>query len=202
MKLSLKNSHRSGFCLLILFLHEFLTSCSLLYRGPCHRRTTPDPGGAAGIPTGRFLDLRKLGNGTHAKSTRLYSNQNFPLWIGKAWRYEIEVRRGRFAAKQYGFPLAWTGRLRCKAVDRLTVRAGTFEAFRCECDCELLIGEGQYQSGCGTWTIWYAPDIKNVHANKNCTHLYAIELIEYKYPNLPPVHNFHVEETSTFLLNY
>jgi hypothetical protein len=122
--------------------------------------------------------IYEAGNATRAKSTRLQSNLEVPLWVGKTWGYETEGRRANLPAASTGSPLR--GQVDCavKAVDKLTVRAGTFEAFRCKCDCELLIGEGQYQSGCGTWTIGYAPDIKNVIETKTASTASSMEMIQ------------------------
>jgi hypothetical protein len=173
-------SHRCGLCLVILLLHEFLTSCS-----PAVPRALPPEdynGPRAEQPIFQQGDfwIYEAGNAARTKTTGLYPNLDFPLWIGKTWNYETEVRRAYLPPSSMGSPLR--GQVDCavKAVDKLTVKAGTFEAFRCECDCELLIGEGQYQSGCGTWTMWYAPDVKNVIQTQTASTSSSVELIQYK----------------------
>jgi hypothetical protein len=180
MKCSLKIIHQSGLCLLIFLLNESLISCT-----PASPRALPPEsysGPMAEQPLFQKGDfwIYEAGNAVRTKSTGLYPNLNFPLWIGKTWSYETEVRRAYLPPSSMGSPLR--GQVDCvvKAFDKLTVRAGTFEAFRCECDCELLIGEGQYQSGCGTWTIWYAPDVKNVIQTETANTSSSVELIQYK----------------------
>jgi len=42
----------------------------------------------------------------------------------------------------------------------------SFGAFQCECQCHLVGGEAFYQEGCGVWTIWYVPEVKNVVKTK------------------------------------
>jgi hypothetical protein len=186
MKMSLKISHKSGFCLLILLLNEILTSCT----PAVYRRLPPESykGPMAEQPVLRQGDywIYEAGNATRAKSTGLDSNLDFPLWIGKTWSYETEVRRANSPPTSKGSALR--GQVDCavKAFDKMTVKAGTFTAFRCECDCELLIGEGVYQSGCGVWTIWYAPDVKNVIQTRTASTSTSMDLIEYKVSQPTP----------------
>ena len=167
MKMSLQVTHRSGLCMLILFLNEILTSCA-----PAVPRTFPPEdydGPIAEQPVLQQGDfwIYEAGNAARVESTGLYPNLASPLWVGRTWSYETEVRRAHLPSASTGSPMR--GQVDCavKGFDKLTVKAGNFAAFRCECDCELIIGEGQYQSGCGTWTMWYAPEGKKCDPDKN-----------------------------------
>jgi hypothetical protein len=62
--------------------------------------------------------------------------------------------------------------LDCRVIvfNRITVVAGNFDAFECECQCTIL-SAGYYESGCDAWTIWYAPAVKNIINKKATSHL-------------------------------
>jgi len=60
------------------------------------------------------------------------------------------------------------------------VQAGRFGAFQCECQCHIVGGEGIYQEGCGVWTIWYVPEVKNVVKIKTESSTSSLELVGYK----------------------
>ena len=129
MKISLEISHQSGFCLLLFLFNQFLASCT-----PSLSRALPPEnykGPVAEQPVLQQGDywIYETGNATRAKSTRLYSNLNFPLWVGKTWSYETEVRRAHLPPTSTGSPLR--GQVDCavKAVDKLTVKAGTSRHF-------------------------------------------------------------------------
>jgi hypothetical protein len=180
VKISIETFQQSRFCVRILLVTAILASCT-----PANHPALPPEnynGPIAEQPLFQKGDfwIYEAGNAVRSKSMGLYPNLNFPLWIGKTWSYETEVRRAYLPPSSMGSPLR--GQVDCavKAVDKLTVRAGTFEAFRCECGCELLLGEGQYQSGCGTRTIGYAPDVKNVIQTKTASTSNSVELIQYK----------------------
>ena len=186
MKISLKITPQSAFCLLVLLLNEFLTSCT----PPVFRALPPEnyKGPVAEQPLLQQGDywIYETGSATRAKSTRLYSNLAFPLWIGKTWSYETEARRANLPPISTSSPLR--GQVDCsvKAFDKMTVKAGTFGAFRCECNCELLSRVGIYSSGCGAFTIWYAQDVKNVIQTKTASTSTSMELVEYKVSRLAP----------------
>ena len=186
MKISLKIIHQSSFCLLVLLLNEFLTSCT----PPVSRALPPEnyKGPVAKQPVLQQGDywIYEMGNETRAKSTRLYPNLAFPFWIGKTWSYETETRK--FNSPPTSKASSARGQIDCsvKAFDKMTVKAGTFDAVRCECNCELLLGEGMYQSGCGAFTIWYAQDVKNVIQTKTPSTSTSMELVEYKVSRLAP----------------
>src|SRR4051812_31162958 len=169
MNIFTKSVRQRPFCLMILLLNEILSCCSGAvspalppenYNGP--RAEQPL------LQSGDFW-IYETGNGTRAKSTKLQANLAFPLWIGKTWSYETEVRKSNLPPA--ATPSPGRGRVDClvKSIDELTVHAGKFSAFRCECLCELLTGVGQYLPGCGAWTIWYSPDAKNVVQTKTAS---------------------------------
>jgi hypothetical protein len=37
-----------------------------------------------------------------------------------------------------------------------------------------------YEPGCGDWTIWYAPAVKNIIRTKTASTETSLELVEYK----------------------
>jgi hypothetical protein len=118
-------------------------------------------------------------NSTRVKTVGLAAKIGFPLWIGKSWSYEGEaLLRGQ--SPETSKRLRTPTRINCQATAfrQVTVTAGTFAAFECECQCEVLTGP--YDSSCGQWTIWYAPEVKNVIRLKTESTATTMELIEYK----------------------
>ena len=114
----------------------------------------------------------KLGAGT------LLSQIEFPLWLGKVWK-------SASTASKLGGPV--TGRrtpveIECvaAALESITVTAGTFEAFRCDCQCTVSGMIGVYDDNCGTWIVWYAPQAKNVVMLKTENTADSAELQEHK----------------------
>ena len=93
------------------------------------------------------------GNLTKAKSTVLPPNIGFPLWIGKTWNYESEARTSNQPPTATASPMR--AQIDCSVTrfDQVAVKAGTFGAFQCECQCQLLTGVGFYQDGCGSVTV-------------------------------------------------
>ena len=122
--------------------------------------------------------IYQRGNLTKAKSTSLLGNIEFPLWIGKKWSYSgYAVRRGQPPTN----PSRITTSNDCYVVGykQMTVAAGTFWAFECECECNVVAGP-EYEPGCGQWTTWYAPDVKNIIRNQAESTEATLELLEYK----------------------
>jgi hypothetical protein len=119
------------------------------------------------------------GDSTRVKPTSIISNLHFPLWIGKTWRYESEARRPNQPPTSKASIPAW---IECyvDALSDVTVPAGNFRAFHCECQCRLVGGEGFYQEGCGELTIWYVPEVKNVVKMKTQSTAGSFELIGHK----------------------
>lgn len=88
----------------------------------------------------------KLGAGT------LLSDVQFPLWMGRIWRFESgALLRGQpQTSKAHRTPV----QIECEATafKPITVAAGNFEAFECKCQCTLVgRGGGIYEPDCGQW---------------------------------------------------
>ena len=175
----------SGFSLisLVFLSHGFVTSCATQpppttppenYKGPVAERPI--------IQQGDYW-VYERGNLTRAKSGALAANIGFPLWVGKQWSYEGGAVRA-------GQPATSPSRIRttmdCHVVafNQITVTAGAFGAYECECRCTHL--DPGYEPGCGQWTIWYAPDVKNVIKIKTGSTESSMELIEYRAARSAP----------------
>jgi len=171
---------RSISLLAILFLTAAVAGCAPAahsvfppdnYQGPRAEQPVLQPGD---------FWVYESGNATRQKATGLYPNLEFPLWVGKSWSYESEARRANLPPSSTASPLR--ARVDCYVArfDQVSVRAGSFGAFECDCQCHLLTGIGQYEDGCGDWTLWYAPDVKNVILRKTDNTATSMELIEYR----------------------
>lgn len=122
--------------------------------------------------------IYQRGNLTKSKSTSLPSNIEFPLWMGKKWSYGgFAVRRGQPSTN----PARVTTNIDCYVLGykQVTVAAGTFWAFECQCECNAIAAP-YYEPGCGEWTTWYAPEVKNVIRIKAESTDRTAELLEYK----------------------
>jgi len=117
------------------------------------------------------------GDSTRVKFTRPFSNLDFLLWVGKAWRNDTTARRHNQPATSTGTVPAW---LDChvSAFTTVQVPAGMFEGFQCECECHVVGGEGVYQEGCGVSTIWYVPKVKNVVKIKTQSTASSLEMMQ------------------------
>jgi len=91
----------------------------------------------------------------------VYGNYAFPLWVGKSWSYEGTAIAGGINPTKPR-PIGAT-EVVCQVLNfkQITVTAGTFGAFQCRCRCELAVVSSHYDSNCGEWTFWYAPEVKN-----------------------------------------
>lgn len=113
----------------------------------------------------------KAGAGT------FFSHLGFPLWVGKTWKYPSEAtRRGHDPATSSRIP----AEIECEVTGfkETKVTAGTFDSFECKCRCEHYAGS-HYESGCGEWTVWYAPKAKNIIRIKTESTATTAELVEY-----------------------
>jgi hypothetical protein len=124
--------------------------------------------------------IYERGDSTRVKSAGLVSNLEFPLWIGKSWRYETGARRRNQPPTTTASPIPAWAECSVVAFGDIAVRAGRFGAFQCECQCHLVGGEGVYQEGCGVWTVWYVPEVKNVVKIKTESSVNSLELMQYK----------------------
>ena len=161
-----------------LCLFFFVNSCAVTpygstrpenYKGPVAER--PD------IQKGDYW-IYQRGDLQKVRSTSLSGNIEFPLWIGKKWSYSgYAIRRGQPSTN----PFRITTSNDCYVVGykQVTVPAGTFWAFECECECNLIAGPYN-EPGCGQWITWYAPDVKNIIRTKAESTDRSIELLEHK----------------------
>ena len=125
--------------------------------------------------------LYERDNRTTAKADAgsLAGHIEFPLWLGRTWSY-------RSGALKIGQPATSKAHradveIECeaKAFKQVTVTAGSFDAFECSCQCRV-IGAGNYEPGCGQWTIWYAPTVKNIIRTETGSTDSSMQLVEYK----------------------
>ena len=117
-------------------------------------------------------------NLTRVKSTTLAPNLGFPLWIGKTWSFPGEALViGRNAPTSKAPRIPTETNCQVVALEEITVTAGTFAAFRCQCECAVT---GQPERGCGVSTLWYSPEVKNVIKRKTESNATSLELVEHK----------------------
>ena len=114
----------------------------------------------------------KLGAGT------LLSRIEFPLWLGRVWKYPdtASMLGGSVTGRRTDVEIECVA----AAYEPITVTAGTFEAFRCKCQCTVSGMIGVYNEDCGTWNAWYAPQAKNIVLLKTENTASTAELVEYK----------------------
>jgi len=109
---------------------------------------------------------------------KLLGELRFPLWVGKSWGYHGKaIDAGINPTKPR--PIGTTD-VTCEVLNfkQITVIAGTFGAFQCQCRCELSIEKIGYDSFCGEWTLWYAPKVKNIISRD--TEESYFQLVEYE----------------------
>lgn len=168
------------FLLLGLSCVSAVSSCAI----PINQITPPDgyQGAIAGHPVIQVGDfwIYEQGDSTKAKSTTLVWNLHFPLWLGKSWRYDVGTRRPNHPPGSKDAPVpAW---VECyvAGLRDVEVSAGKFSGYQCDCQCYVVGGERFYQEGCGTWTVWYSPEVKNVVRVKADNPVNTLELLQYK----------------------
>ena len=160
-----------------LLAHGFFSSCASTLSSPNPPETYKGP--MAERPSVQQGDywVYERANGTRIKTAGLVVNVAFPLWIGRKWSFAgSAVRIGQPATSPFQTPTT----IDCYVVayKPIEVSAGAFQAFECECQCTHL--DGGLEPGCGQWTVWYAPAVKNVIKLKTESTATSMELIEYK----------------------
>ena len=187
--------HELALLFLVLLLNGFIVSCT-----PAIPLVTPPEtykGPVAESPALQQGDywVYQRGNLTKVKTTALPANVGFPLWIGKTWSYEGQATR--IGQSPTGATPRIPTRIDCHvtAFKQMTVAAGIFEAFECECQCTVP-SAGAYETGCNTWTIWYAPEVKNIIRTKTVSSATSAELVEYKASRPAPGTKVTPEKTS------
>lgn len=181
----LRAAYQDALSFSFIFLSGLISSCASStppstlpenYKGPIAERPM--------LQKGDFWVFER-GNATKSKTTALPSNIEFPLWKGKTWSYASEaLRSGQPAtSKAPRIPV----RIECTAVTfkPVTVTAGTFESYECECQCNVT--GGRYDTDCGGWTFWYAPAVKNIIRTKTGNTGTSLELIQYRVSTPTPV---------------
>ena len=169
----------------VLLLWGLISSCA----PPLSSLTPPEnyKGPIAERPVHQGGDywVHQRGDGTRAKfGTALLTNIEFPLWVGKTWSYQGQaLPMGQpQESKAFRSPV----RIDCDVAGfrQITVAAGNFEAFECKCQCTSLL-PFTYDPNCGSWTLWYAPQAKNIVRKKTESTASSMELAEYKVSMQP-----------------
>jgi len=111
----------------------------------------------------------------------LLGELRFPLWVGKSWGFEggayeesVDTTKTRRA------PLATDVTCEVLSFKQITVIAGNFGAFECQCICELSPVPTDYESFCGKWTLWYAPEVKNIISMDSEGSEGSFQLMQYQ----------------------
>ncbi len=84
-----------------------------------------------------------------------YPAYKFPMSIGVAWKQEFHST----ATNGQSYSAFMNGRV--VALEKVTVPAGVFDAYRIECDVESQSTDANVNTSKGSKTIWYAPAIRN-----------------------------------------
>lgn len=147
------------------------------YKGPIAERPVPVAGD---YWVYEQADTRKVKG-----SAALLANIDFPLWVGKTWKYQTEIVPLPTRTKLLSSPLAYVDG-EVTAYKQVTVPAGTFDAFEIKFQC--TVSSLGWEPDCGRWTIWYAPKVKNIISRKReGTSESWLELAEYKVLTSPGI---------------
>ncbi len=176
MSSGLGTSYRVVLFLLNLVVNGLLTACT-----PTIPLSTPPENYKEPLAERPVLQqgdywVYERGNLTRVKTTTLPTNIGFPLWIGKTWSYYSEALPLGHSQTSIRVP----ARIDCYAVafKQVVVAAGAFGAFECECRCTAT--DPAWDPWCGSWTIWYAPEVKNIIGTKTESTATSMELVDYR----------------------
>lgn len=176
----MRNSSPSFAAALLLLACGFILSCAprVLSERPPENYRGPLAEGPVLQAEDYWIYRRADGNRVKVGAGNLLSKVEFPLWIGRIWKFQG-------SASLQGHPVA-TRRIpteiECEAVAfrPITVPAGSFEAFECRCECTVPGTTTVYDPGCGRWTLWYATAAKNVVRMITESTASSFDLLEYK----------------------
>ena len=170
---------------ILILINSFVASCA-----PAVAPVTP-PASYTGPVAEQALSqdgdfwIYESTNQIRSKTNQLIEPLGFPLWIGKTWTYDgSALLMGQPATSKAN---RTPTRIECSTVSfaDITVPAGTFKAFECECKCSIL--SLQYEPSCGEWKLWYAPDVKNIVKRQTENTQSSVELIDYRGRPRPPI---------------
>ncbi|HEY3304187.1 MAG TPA: tetratricopeptide repeat protein [Candidatus Binatia bacterium] len=141
------------------------------YQGPVAERPSHESGDY-------WIYVKPGGDRFRVESGNIMLNVEFPLRVGGIWKY----RSGALYEGQPQTSKATraTVEIACEATafKTVTVAAGSFEAFECRCECNV-IGRAGRDKICGEWILWYAPRVKNVIKTKAESTANTFELADY-----------------------
>lgn len=106
---------------------------------------------------------------------------DFPLWLGRTWSYSGSSLTQGQSGPSNATRIPVEATCEVAALKSINVPAGTFEAFECNCTCK--VPADYFHRGCGWWTLWYAPAVKNVIQVRGDSTASALDLVEYKVGN-------------------
>ena len=119
------------------------------------------------------------GDGRRVRGTEALLGQlRFPLWVGKSWSFEGVA----YFEDDPGKTLSTSTEVDCEVLSfkQITVTAGTFGAFQCQCQCTVVSAGIGISQDCGRWTWWYAPEAKNIIQRETESTADYLELVEYQ----------------------
>jgi hypothetical protein len=111
-----------------------------------------------------------------------YPEYKFPMSVGDAWNQEYKT------SDNHGASYSSFVRAKIVALEKVTVPAGTFDAYRIERDIEARSASANANSTKGHITTWYAPAVKKYVRRESVTFAEGRErsknideLLEYSF---------------------